>query len=229
LSGPTIFGSNGNELFTNENPAKVALASGNIQTTPSGKQDVKVVDPLPAGTNSIGAVNLKAPTNGAEMTISQTATSNDATSETIPALYTVGYNQLFNGSKWDRQRSNTEGALIASGSRTASTSTAIQTNHNGRGVILALDVTAVPVSAETLTIEVKMSISGQASQAIAVYSIPNTVGKYFLMVAPGLVEKDGTTLKIKQVSASLPRSWYTVITHSASSSWTYSLNQALTV
>lgn len=209
----------------------VTVTNTNLNVTVSNmpvEQDVEVTKPLPAGTNNIGNTTL-AGASGAQGVISTGANSNDANGTANNLLYTAGYNLLFNGSTWDRMRNNMEGALIASASRTASSSTSIQTNHNARGVILALDVTAVPVTSETLTIEVKISVNGQTSQAIALYTIPNTIGKYFLMVAPELVEKDGATLKVKQVSALLPRSWYTVITHSAASAWTYSLSHALTV
>src|SRR5262249_18335382 len=48
----------------------------------------------------------------------------------------------FNGSTWDRQRGNVETTLLASASRTATVSSADQTNYNGRGVQVDIDITS---------------------------------------------------------------------------------------
>jgi len=140
LSGPTIFGSNGNELFTNENPAKVSLATGSIQTTPSGKQDVKVVDPLPAGTNIIGGATLTG-ASGAQGVISTGANSNDANGISNNLLYTASYQLAFNGATWDRWRNNIDAVLLSLLKRTTEATSPVVTNLNGKGVMVHLRIT----------------------------------------------------------------------------------------
>ncbi|MGH2604227.1 MAG: hypothetical protein ACRDJ9_33180, partial [Dehalococcoidia bacterium] len=75
----------------------------------------------------------------------------DGQANGLIGLLVLAYNHLFNGSNFDRQRGNSDVELLASAARTATTTSADQLNHNGRGVVLLLDVTANPGGAETLT------------------------------------------------------------------------------
>lgn len=209
---------------TNGNPISSAVPFPvEIKNFPS-KQSVGVVDPLPPGTNTLGNVGVA---NGANVATVYPYANSDDWSATSSSLYVASVNGGFNGVSVDRWRNNTEGLLLPSSSRTITSSSSIQKNHNARGVLLVIDVTVVPATSETLTFELKANVNGQNSWAYAFVTVPATIGKYFLMVYPGVAEKDQN--KVKQYSAVVPRSWYAYVTHSGASAWTYSVSYATIV
>lgn len=138
----------------------------------------------------------------------------------------------FNGVSWDRVRGNAASTGLASAARTASAQTADQTNYNGRGAQIILDVTATPNNAETLqvTVEVKDSVSNKyvriaaftALVASALGATPTTE-TYAYTLYPGAAE---TTAVANHEVQSLPlgRTWRVNVLHSAGGSWTYSVN-----
>jgi hypothetical protein len=127
---------------------------------------------------------------------------------------------------WDRQRNTLDGTLLASSARTATTNSPDQTNYNGRGVSVVLNVTANPGGIETLSLKIqgKDSISGNyydIADATVLFTAGN--GTKVLTVYPGVLAADfvaGDTGK----SAVVPRTWRAVVTHSSTGSWTYSLS-----
>jgi hypothetical protein len=218
MSGGTLYASNGKEQFTNDNPAIVQLKTGSIQTTPSGKQDVKVVDPLPQGANVIGGTTLTG-ASGAQGVISTGANSNDGNGGSNNLLYTAGYNLLFNGTAWDRQRSNIEGVLMSSIARTATVSSGLQFNHNARSLFLFLNVTVASATGGLIVIlRGRDPVSGQMAD-IKTFATVNAVGKYVFHISP---ELSATPLVI-------PRQFDVYISHVDSSSYTYSLGYSLLV
>jgi hypothetical protein len=132
----------------------------------------------------------------------------------------------FNGSTWDRVRGNLEASLLASSARTTTTNSPDQTNYNGRGVLLVLNVTAQPGGGETLSLKLQAKDSISASYidvADAGVLFTAATGIKALLVYPGVLAADlvsGMTGK----SAVVPRTFRAVVTHSASGSWTYSLS-----
>lgn len=121
-------------------------------------------------------------------------------------------------------------ALLSSAARTATTQTPDQGTPAGiRGVILVLDITAAPNTAETLT------VSLQARDPATGEYVTLTA---FNATAKGEELSEGTTLAYTVYPAAaettavgshevqalpLPRAWRAVVTHSGEGSWTYSL------
>lgn len=126
--------------------------------------------------------------------------------------------QLFNGATWDRNRNNIAGTLLASAARTATTSSADQTNYNGQAVAVTVNVTVVPgVETLTVTIEAKDPVSGAYT----------TILSSDALVATGTVRmRVGTNITaVSNLAAAdvLGRTWRVTVTPSASGSFTYSV------
>lgn len=129
------------------------------------------------------------------------------------------------GGAIDRQRGNMEATLLASAARTATATSADQTNYNADGVAVFLNVTGNPGGAESLTI----NLQGKDPVSGAYFNIATTGavivganGIRLFMVHPGLVSADApanTTFK----GGVLPRTWRVEVAHSAAGSWTYSV------
>jgi hypothetical protein len=124
----------------------------------------------------------------------------------------------YNGATYDRERANTEGTLLASAARVATTSSADQVNYNARGVRVFVNVTVVP-TVETLTVAVqeKDPVSGNYLTLIAAAADAASGQKVTLVVYPGCIA-------VANVCANTPlgRTWRVTVTHSASGSFTYS-------
>jgi hypothetical protein len=130
---------------------------------------------------------------------------------------------LYNGATYDRQRGNTEGTLLASAARTATTFSASQVNYNARGVILTLDVT----SAGTGNLQIFL-YSVDPISAITPTLANGTVvtTDAVLMAYPGVLDADCPG---DARSVVLPRVWTVSVNKSDASSWTYSLSYSLIV
>lgn len=149
-------------------------------------------------------------------------TAQDAATKSVQAT-----SRLYNGSTYEDERSNTEGTLLASAARTATTYSSDQTSHNHRGVLMILNVTANPGAAETLTVslEAKDSISSGYRSITAFATVSATNARYAFVVYPGAVETTDNTSTQTQ-GLPVPRTWRAGVTHSAAGSWTYSLSVA---
>ena len=135
----------------------------------------------------------------------------------------------FNGTTYDRMYNNTQGILLASATRTASTPTQIMTNFNSIGVHIQLNITGVPASPSTgtgLAVVVRgYDIIGNAYNINVTPSNVTAVGEYVYIVYPNSA---GTTAQIQQsTSQALPRVWDTVVVVSTTDSYTYSLSYSL--
>lgn len=110
---------------------------------------------------------------------------------------------LWDGVGWNAQRSNTGNTLIASATFTATFTTADQTNHNGRGVELVVDVTAVSGTTPTLVVALrgKDPASGKYYTILASATI-NAISTTVLHVYPGLVAAANSV-----ANAVLPLTW----------------------
>jgi hypothetical protein len=135
---------------------------------------------------------------------------------------------LWNGATHDRQRGNTEGTLLASAARTVATASATQTNHNARGVIVWLNVTAVPGSGGIAVAVAGVDpTSGQPYQMNATATTVTANGKYAYELYPGAT---GTGVEVAQrTSGALPRTWYVAINVGNAASYTYSVGYSLIV
>lgn len=152
---------------------------------------------------------------------------------TNTTLYTSSFPLGFNGTSWDRIRNNMEGTLLASLARTASTSSAIITNYNGKGVIVYLNVTVAPVGTETLTVQLKYvdPTSSVNSLPISFMVTPSTstAGMYMLLCYPGASETPENQANNVTYDFVVPRRFQITVAHSGASSWTYSLGYSIIV
>ena len=137
----------------------------------------------------------------------------------------------FNGGTYDKFRGNVASTGLASAARTASTPTPDQTNYNGRGAKIFLDVTATPNDAQTLTVTVeeKDGVSGKYVQiasftalVASVLTATPTTETYEYEIGPGIAETVAAA-KHELQALQLNRTWRVNVLHSAAGSWTYSV------
>jgi hypothetical protein len=143
--------------------------------------------------------------------------------------------ELFNGTTWDRVRGNTEGTALASAARTTTTSSADVTNHNARGVVIAVDFTATPNNAETATVAIQakdpvsskyVTLTAFTALTASNLGATPTTETYLYSLYPGAAET-AATAKHEVQALALPRTWRVSVTHSAGGSWTYSVGYSL--
>lgn len=145
-------------------------------------------------------------------------------------FHTLGKDYAWNGTAWDRVRSNMEGTLLASAVRTATTSSPNQTNHNSKGVIIYLNVTANPGGAETLKLSLRYIDISSGAESLDISSITTvaaTNGLYTLQIYPGTLDTTDNQANNATYSMMLPRTWKATVTPSAAGSFTYSLGYSL--
>jgi len=174
---------------------------------------------LPVGVTLSGDV-LTALTDGAGTTI--TDTDSDAFADALVSLRTIPYNMLFNGTTWDRERSNTEETYLASAARTATNNSADFTNYNARGLHAIVNVSAVTGAASiTPIIQGKDPVSGLYYDILAGLPI-TTVGTNVIKVYPGI-----SAVLNAAAADILPRTYRLRVTHGTADSITYSVSGAL--
>jgi hypothetical protein len=148
----------------------------------------------------------------------------DADGKAASSIVSVA-DMLYNGATHDRQRGNTEGTLLASAARTVTVLSAMQTNHNARGVIVILNVTAASGTGG-LSVAVWDGIFGVVFLSATTPATAIGVDGYELY--PGSTGAVSGNLRLR-VSGALPRTWQAVVTVGDASSYTYSLNYSLVV
>lgn len=132
----------------------------------------------------------------------------------------IGYNELFNGTNFDRQRGNTQETLLASAARTLATTSADFTNFNARGAHVIIDVSAYTSGNLVVTIQGKDPVSGNYYDLLVGATIAAT-GTTVLKIYPGIGQiANGAASDI------LPRIWR--VSCSAVSA-TYSVGAVLVV
>lgn len=128
----------------------------------------------------------------------------------------------YNGATYDRQRGNTEGTLQALGSRSG-TQTWTLTNHNGRGLLVYLNI-ATPGTG-TLALQVFDARVGFVIGDFAGVAVDTTYCVY-----PGAVGGGGAAPVAGKVAAlPVPRSAAVRVTPSDGSTWEYAVDYALIV
>jgi hypothetical protein len=134
-------------------------------------------------------------------------------------LMVCSQNLDFNNSQFDRHRSNFEATVLASAARTTSTNSSDQTNYNGAGATLTIDVTSVTDTPSiTVAIKYKDTLSGKYVALLTSAAI-TAVGTYTLRVYPGCV-----AVANEVANAPLPRVWRAEVTHADTDSITYSIS-----
>lgn len=184
-------------------------------------------------TSRIGAALMAWDSSNNRMRLVRTASGDGIGAVNVPEFVTGAITSDGTVERW---RNNTQGTLLASVARTGTTASPIQTNYNARGILLTLNVTAAPNTAETLTIYVlfpdpvtnSTNFGVLASITTPAGSSLQSGGMYRLLVYPGI---SGTTSQGSSQFAianfAIPRSWIGQVSHSGASSWTYSLGNSL--
>jgi hypothetical protein len=146
----------------------------------------------------------------------------DAVSNTFNSLIGVSFGQAYNGTSWDRVRGNMDtAALINAAGATTNQTSADQTNYNGRGVQVVLDMTNVGTGSVTITIQGKDAASG----------------KYYPLLVGAAVTTNGTNvytvypaaLATANVSANapLPRVWRVLVAANVANAATYTVGASV--
>jgi hypothetical protein len=131
--------------------------------------------------------------------------------------------QLWNGATWDRARGNQSLSLLTSAVRTVQTG-ALFTNHNARGAIFILSVTAA--GSGTLQFYIQSVDANSVAFQLIVFPTISTTGIYLYIVYPGAVLAGAIT---GVLSAILPRSVQLYVVPSGATNWTYSLAAELII
>jgi hypothetical protein len=152
----------------------------------------------------------------------------DGSAQSAPVSY------RYNGATWDRQRGNVAVPLLASAARTAFTVSADQVNHNARGVVFTMDVTANPGGSEALDILLYAldPVSGGAGTQFAHFAAAAATNqRYTWTVYPGVAATSPAYLAAQGIFTPhvLPRNWKLAVNPSGSGSWTYSLGYQLII
>lgn len=161
---------------------------------------------------------------GSGLTVPFSASADGKSTSIIGPLINA-FHYLFNGTNWDRQRNNVELTLLASAARTAETNSSDQTNYNGKGIVIIVDVTVDPAAAAiTPTIDAKDPISGNYVQIWAAAAALSAVGTTVYILYPG--NTDGVQLTDKDTIV-LPRTWRFQMEVADADSMTYSVSGAI--
>lgn len=140
------------------------------------------------------------------------------------AVYVATANGTYNGATWDRQRGNVEGTLLASAARVANADSAIQTNHNARGVALFLNV-SVWGGAGSLTVSIRgVDPVSAVAKTIAQFTAVTAADLFPLTLYPGATAGAG-----QSISGVLPRTWWVRVSPADGTSHTYSVGYSLIV
>lgn len=131
---------------------------------------------------------------------------------------------LFDGSVTNRQRGNQDtAALITAAGATLTQTGADQTNYNGRGVKIVLDMTNVGTGSVTITIQGKDAASGKYYTLLAGLAI-TTISTNVYEVYPG-----STAAANAVASAVLPRTWRVLVTAGNANPTTYTVGASVIV
>lgn len=140
------------------------------------------------------------------------------------ALSTRGFGHSYNGTSWDPTSGNSDtAALITAAGATTTQTSADQTNYNGRGVRVVLDMTTVGTGSVTLTIQGKDAASGKYYTLLAGAAVITDVTNAY-EVYPGV-----TATANVSASTALPRVWRIVTTANNANPSTYTVGASVIV
>lgn len=154
----------------------------------------------------------------------------DAVGNGADRLLVGSFPLSYNGATWDMQRGNTEGTLLASAARTATTVSAVQTNHNARGVLIHLNITeASGLGGLRVHIESVDPVSGGFAWLNPNPTAITATGLYLYEVSPGgsTAGAAGAGIVNQRTAGSVPRFWRVNVEHGDVTSYTYSLGYSL--
>jgi len=212
---PVSFDSSGRLILAPTNSVEVSASVLPTGAATEAKQDTLIAKDF-ATQITLAAVLAKIIAAPATEAKQDTLIAKDfATQTTLAAIQTTLFAVL------DAIADNTQGALLASAARTATQTTADQTNYNGRGIHVILDVTSI-----TDTPSIVLKIEGKSASGVY-YTLLESVavigtGTHVYKVMPW------ATPVVNEAAADLlPRTWRVVVTHADTDSITYSVDYAI--
>lgn len=131
---------------------------------------------------------------------------------------------LFNGGTFDRRRGNVDTPLLTAASgATVSQNSSDQTNYNGRGVKILINMTAAGTGSVTFTIQGKDVATGLYYTILASAAVTAN-GVTVLTVYPGIA----VTANVA-ASDALPRTWRILVTANNANPTSYTVSGAIIV
>lgn len=171
---------------------------------PIALQVTGIITPTSAiSTNADGFANASAVPTGA-------ASGGGGNGANSPLIYQV-YNYLFNGTSWDRQRSNFDTTTGDTGTKLVTFNGATQTNFGARSAFITIMLGTVSGTLPTLAAQLQWSPDGGTTWinlGTALGNLISTGQQGTFIVSPGLLT--GLTTGAAQtglISAPMPRVW----------------------
>lgn len=135
--------------------------------------------------------------------------------------------QLYNSTGYDLQRNNQAFTGLASAARTSTTTTGDITNHNARGIIVYLNVTA---ASGTGGLQVQVFAKSKNGIFKAINTLPTAVTSNATLTYGFYCAAGSSAYNFNQMNGGvLPRTFYIQVTHGDASSYTYSLDYDLVI
>lgn len=151
--------------------------------------------------------------------LGNTAAADGASNSTLALSKPQAFNNLFNGTTWDRQRNNTPSATVGitcAGCTTGQNGTD-QINYNGGKVACTLDMTNVGTGSVTFTIQGKDEVSGKYYTLLAGVAVVTNVTNVY-SVGTGLPVSSNVS-----ANAILPRTWRAITVANNANATTYTV------
>lgn len=184
-----------------------------------GKDESNNIQSLNVDTS--GVLRAKLWNTGDGLEVASFNSTVDGRPTTVVSLSTNSYEYGFNGTNWDRLRTNTGETVLASAARTIATNGPDMTNYNARGLHLIIDVTAFTAGSITITIQGKDPVSGKY------YTILTSAALAAVATTVLRVYPDATIAANVSINDILPRTWRAIVAVSTADSVTYSIGANL--
>lgn len=176
---------------------------------------------------SMGAI-IKPDENGNWGSISLTGSSStgaDGVSANTNTTSIINYPMLYNGTAFDTQRGNQAFTGLASAARTSTVITQDFTNHNARGILIYLNITAAPASPSTGGLRVQVFAKSKNGQVYALNTAPTTVNSVIARIYGWYSGAGTSSFNFAQMNGGvMPRTFYIQVEHLDAQSYTYSLD-----
>jgi hypothetical protein len=141
-------------------------------------------------------------------------------------LVTAARETRYNGATWDRLYNNASFTLLASSTRTATTTTPVQTNYNSRGLWIFLNATTVSAGGLKLSLNYVDPVSGVSGVVWQDGTFITATGIYLVEFFIGGAAAVSNVRA--SISRSIPRTWTVTVTHGDANNQTYSLGGSYT-
>lgn len=181
----------------------------------------------PAGLNALDERSYNYGFNGVSWDRLRSITDNgDAQSAlTLGLLASISRNQVWNENGWDRQRGNTEFSVLPSAVRSATTNSADITSYNFKGILIFLNVTAVPGAVSiSPQIQLKDPVSGTYFSCTGMTATTAT-GLFVYSIYPSATAAGYGLTSV--TNGLLSRTFRISILHSGAGNFTYSVGASM--